>query len=110
MSKNALLEKKLKDMIATSQHKMQELSIQIETLDNRYQQLLDDLNSTPEQLREHAENSANYEQPIWEFLQNEKQKVEKAYNHDANSVRDVNQVKKTFSERQSIQSHWIHVR
>jgi outer membrane murein-binding lipoprotein Lpp len=110
MSKNALLEKKLKEMVLIAQHKMLELSIQVENLDSRYQQLLDDIDSTPEQVKAYAENPANYEQPIWELLHNEKEKLENGYNHDINSVRDVNKVKKTFSERKSIQSHWIHVR
>lgn len=110
MSKNALLEKKLKDMIAASQLRMQELSIQVETLDDRYQQLFDELEITPDQLKEHAEDQTKYEMPIWEFLQEEKQKIEKAYEHDANSVRDIKKVKRTFSERKSIQQHWIHVR
>lgn len=110
MSRKALLEKKLKDMVVASQHRMQELSLQLENLSEGYNELFGKLNMTPDQVKDHAENQENYDLPIWEFLQQEKEKIEKSYAHDADSVRDIGRIRQTFSERKSIQQHWIHVR
>jgi hypothetical protein len=110
MPKNALYEKKLKEMILSAQQNLQELAIQRDKLDREYQRLCEELDSTPEDLKNHAEDSDNYTQPIWEFLNNEKQNLETRYSADLNSIRDVKKLKKTFSENQFIQPHWIHVR
>ena len=110
MPKNRHLEKKLKNMILSAQLNIQELTIQSEKLEREYEKLCIDLETTPEKLQIHAENPTNYGQPIWEFLQNEKLKLETRYSHDADNVRDLSKLEKTFSERKSIQQHWIHVR
>jgi hypothetical protein len=104
------LEEKLEEKIQKTKLKMKELSLALERLNQEYQQLLDELASTPEQIKDYLENSDNFTPPIWEMLQNEKKKLDDQLNLELSLVRDPLKLKKTFSEKGSIQNHWLFVR
>jgi cytochrome oxidase Cu insertion factor (SCO1/SenC/PrrC family) len=104
------LEQKLEANIQNTQLKMQQLAISMESLENEYQQLLEDLALTPEQLKDYAEDSSNFSPPIWEQLQNDKKKLDEKLDLALKSVRDPLKIKKTFSDQGLIQRHWIFVR
>ena len=105
-----VINEKLEEKIHKTERKLIELSIHIQRLDREYQQLLDELALTPEQIKEFAENPKNFSPPIWEQLQNEKKLAEEKLNLALNNVRDANNTKKTFSEKGKVQQHWLFVR
>lgn len=104
------LEEKLEEKIQKTKFKMKELSLALERLNQEYHQLLEELASTPEQIKDYLENSENFTPPIWEMLQNEKKKLDDQLNLELSRVRDPLKLKKTFSENGSIQNHWLFVR
>jgi hypothetical protein len=101
---------KLEDKIHKTERKLNELSIILKRLDREYQELLKELSSTPEQLKEYVANPDHFDPPIWEQLQNEKKIWDEKLNLELNSVPDPLKTKKTVSERASIQQHWLFVR
>ncbi|WP_068468696.1 hypothetical protein [Candidatus Protochlamydia phocaeensis] len=104
------LEKKLKEKIQQTQLKMQEISINMEKLEREYQLLLEELALTPDQLKNYVEDSNNFSPPIWEQLQNDKQKLDEKLDLDLKSVRDPLKIQKTLSESSHVRQHWIFVR
>lgn len=104
------LEQSLEEKFQTTQLKMQELTMGMEKLELEYQNLLEDLGLTAEQLQDYATNPDNFSQPIWEQLQNEKKQLDEKLNLNLNNVRDPLKVKKTLADRGHIQQHWIFVR
>jgi hypothetical protein len=105
-----VIEEKLEAKIHRTEKKLIELSLHMQRLNCEYQQLLEDLALTPEQLKEFVENPKNFPPPIWEQLQNEKKKMDERLNLELNNVRDANKTKKVIAERGKVQSHWLFVR
>lgn len=104
------MEEKLEEKIQRSERKLLELSLHIQRLNSEYQQLLEELDLTPEQLKIFAENPENFPPPIWEQLQDEKKQWEACLNLELENVRDANKTKKVIAERGKIQRHWLFVR
>lgn len=103
-------EQKLEDKITTTQRKLKELSIKMEKLDHDYNKLLKELELTPEQLKNYIENPENFTQPIWEQLQNEKKMLDEKLNLELSRASDPNKTKQAYSEKGTIQQHWLFVR
>lgn len=105
-----VIEEKLEEKIHRTERKLIELSLHIQRLSREYQEILDELSLTPEQLKEFAENPENFSPPIWEQLQKEKKKMHEMLESELNNVRDANKTKKTISERGTVRQHWLFVR
>lgn len=104
------LEQNQEEKFQATQLKMQELTIGMEKLELDYQNLLEDLGLTSEQLQDYATNPDNFSQPIWEQLQNEKKLLDEKLNLNLKNIRDPLKVKKTMADSSHIQQHWIFVR
>lgn len=104
------IEEKLEERIHKTERKLIELSLHIQRLNREYQEILDDLALTPEQLKSFVENPANFTPPIWEQLQKEKKAMEEKLNLELNNVRDANKAKSTIAEKGKVQQHWLFVR
>lgn len=100
----------LEDKIHETKLKMKEISINLEHLDHTYQQLLKELAMTSEEVIAYTDNPDNFSPPIWEELQNEKKKLDEKLDLELSHLRDPLQAKKSYSERGTIQQHWIFVR
>jgi hypothetical protein len=104
------IKEKLEEKIQATERKLNELSIRLKRLDEEYQQLLKEWGLTAEELKNHVENPENFDPSIWEELQKEKKKLDEKLNLELNSVSDPLKTKQAFSERGSIQQHWLFVR
>ena len=104
------IHEKIEEQIHKTEQKLKELSIHIQRLDREYTQLLEELELTPEQLKDFAKNPANFSSSIWEKLQEEKKQFDEELNLKLSNVRDANKTKQTLSEKSSIQQHWLFVR
>lgn len=104
------IEEKLEEKIHRTERKLVELSLHIQRLSREYQEILEELALTPEQLKEFAENPANFPPPIWEQLQKEKKQMNEKLELELTNVRDANKTKKAIAERGTVQQHWLFVR
>jgi hypothetical protein len=104
------VKEKLEDKIVKTERRLKEFAIRLKRLDREYQRLLEELALTPEQLKDFAENPANFDPPIWEQLQNEKKKRDEILTLEIESIPDPNKTKQATSERGKVQQHWLYVR
>lgn len=102
--------KNLEEKIRSTEQKLNTFSISLKRLEIEYQQLLEELALTPEQLKSYMENPENFSPLIWEQLQNEKTKLDEKLNLELGSIPDPHKTKKTIAERGNIQQHWLFVR
>lgn len=104
------IEEKFEEKIHRTERKLIELSLHIQRLSREYQEILDELALTPDQLKEFAENPDNFPPTVWEQLQKEKKQMHEKLDLDLNNIRDANKTKKTIAERGTVQQHWLFVR
>lgn len=103
------LEKKIEAKIQNTRKKLQEIEINLENL-QRELQILEENSTSSEDMAAFIENKDNFSNPIWEKLQKEKKILEEKMNRELNSIPDPNLNKKAYSEKGTIQPHWIFVR
>lgn len=103
-------EKQLEAKINRADKKMRELTLNIQRLSREYEKFLDDLDLTPEQLKIFVESPDSFSEQIRETLEIEKKKMGERLNLQLNNVRNANATQKTFSERGTVQQHWLFVR
>lgn len=103
-------EEKIEDKIHHTEKKLRELSIILKRLDSEYQQLLAEMELTPEQVKAYVENAEDFPPQVWAYLQKVKLRFDEGLNLAISNVPDVERTKKTLSERGSIQKHWLFVR
>jgi|LakMenE18May11ns_1017448.scaffolds.fasta_scaffold9922340_3 hypothetical protein len=89
---------------------LQELLIRIDVLDREVKTLLDELQVTPEQVSKFISDSSNFTPENWEELQQQRQSLELKLSREKENIRDPLKNKKTFSERASVQQHWLYVK
>jgi hypothetical protein len=99
-----------KDIFQRKQLKINELSINMEKLDRDYETILKESGLNFEQIKNYVDNPDNFSQPIWQRLHVEKQKLSLKLDLALENIKDPSKLKRTFSERGKIQSHWIFVR
>lgn len=104
------LEENLEEKIHRTEKKLKEFSITLSRLESDYQQILKDLNITPDQLANFSENPEDYDQAEWEQLQDVKKKLDEKLNLELSRIYDPQKTKKTLSEKGTIQQHWLFVR
>lgn len=100
----------LEDKIQETEKKLHEISLDMKRLDREYQNLLDEIELSPLELKEYVENPKNFSAPIWEQLQAEKKMLDEKLNLELNNIPDLLKTQKVFSERGKIQQHWLFVR
>lgn len=100
----------LQNRLQQNELKMRELTINLERLDLEYQQLFQEVGLTLAQIQTYISNEANFSQSIWEKFQKQKKELDEKLKLTLDNVTDPAHLKKKFSERGSIQNHWIFVR
>lgn len=100
----------LEKRINHTQLKFNEISINIESLDRELDHLMSELGFEPKKLQEFVQNPNNFSASNWEKLKEEQKKLNDKLHLSLKNVHDPMQVKKMFSERATIQPHWIFVR
>lgn len=104
------LEQELEEKIQKTQLKIEEVDLQIQKLNEDINLLMKDLEKTPEQLEQFLSNPDNFARPIWELLQEERQRLDQKLTLELNRIRDPLKAKKSLSEIATIRPHWIFVR
>lgn len=105
-----VIEQKLEEKIHRTERRLLELSLHLQRLNQEHQKLLEELDLTPEQLKDFVENPENFPPPIWEQLQKEKKEWDEKLDLELKNVRNANKTKSVLSERGTIQQHWLFVR
>lgn len=103
-------EQKPEEKLDCKQKSLREISINLEKLDREYHELMTELNLEPHHIKNYIEEPSNFSEPIWELLKNEQKKLDAKLDLSLKSIKDPIKLKKTFSERGSVQPHWIFVR
>lgn len=103
-------ERNLEEKLQHTEHKMNEFMIGLEKLDREYQSLLNTLGLTSEQIHAHLSEKNNFSQPIWEALQIQKKTLDDKLDLAVKGVKDPKKLQETFSERATVQQHWLFVR
>lgn len=93
-----------------TQKQFKELTIHLEALERNYQDVLNHLSMTSEQLKEFMENPNNFSVEAWEELQQEKEQMEQLLKLQFAQINNPQQIKKKYSERGTIQQNWLFVR
>jgi hypothetical protein len=105
-----LYKESISDKILRTERKMKELSIQMEKIKNDYQQLLEELSLTPQQISHHINNPENFSPPIWEKIQKEKAHLDEKLNLELSQIKDPLKNEKGYLEQATIKQHWLFVR
>jgi len=105
------LDEELKENIQTTHliH-MHELAIQMERMEKEYQELLQELGLTQEQLKKDIENPDNYSVPIWKILQEEKIRLNEKFSMELSNLPNPFKTLQRLAEQKEIKRHWIFVR
>lgn len=88
---------------------LMELMLRHENLKRQTEELLQELQITPEQLTTYIENKENFTEKNWNELQSERTKIEEKIQTEISSINNPLKAKKTYSEK-NIPNHWISVR
>lgn len=105
-----MVQEKIEAKINRTTRRLAELSLRQQRLAQEYQKLLKDLNLSPDELKESADGMGKFSAEIQEDLLRERKKIEDNLNFKLTNIRNPNATKKTYSERATIQSHWLFVR
>lgn len=100
----------MKNNFQKKEKNLSELLQTFEQLSREYQQLLEELGLTSEQLQTYIENPKNFTPAFWQQLQNEKERLDEQLNIELSNFPDPFKTKKSFSERGAVQQHWLFVR
>ena len=102
-------EAKLESHIQKNENAIQELSIRIESLNRDVEQLLNELNVTPEQLTTYIENKDNFSEENWQTLLDQRKALDEKLLRE---MLNISNPKKTQETRKqlNVQQHWLFVR
>lgn len=103
-------ERNLEEKMQYTHHQMNEFLINLEKLDRDYQYLLNEIGLTPEQIQTYINNQNNFSSSVWETLQTQRKTLDEKLDLTLKGIPNANETKKTFSEKASIQQHWLFVR
>jgi hypothetical protein len=101
---------KLEQRIEKMDLKLQELGIDLEYLDENFNQVLSNLNITSEELYTYIEDPKNFSPETQKKFEKERMQLDEKLNLALKNVKDPLKTKKTFSEKKEVQSHWLFVR
>lgn len=99
----------LEKVIQKNEMAIQELAIRIETVDRHVQELLSELQVSPEQLTGFVEKRENFTEDNWSTMNQHKQELEEKLQRELANIRNPLKTKKAFAERK-VERHWLFVR
>jgi len=102
-------EKNLEEKIQKNELKINELSIKLDAIDREVNELLNELNVSPEQLTQFVHTEQNFSKEDWIHLQEEQQKMHTKLQIELDGIRNPKEMQKRYSER-VVQNHWLFVR
>lgn len=105
MSLEAMLEKQVEKNAQT----IRELAIQIENINRQTEELLKELNVSPDQLTTFINNKDAFSEENWNALTAQRKALDEKLLLELANVRNPLKAKKTFQDRQ-VQPHWLFVR
>jgi seryl-tRNA synthetase len=100
---------KLEERILTAQRKIQEMTINLENLDREFNQLLSESGLEAAQIEAYIKEMERSKDPIWETLKAEQDQLNQNLENRLTQIKDPKKLQQVFSEKASIQSHWIYV-
>lgn len=103
-------ENKIDQKLDHHEKKIRELSIQTDTLEREFDQLLNDLKVTRDQLRIYIENKDYFSDKDWEEIERQKQELDHKLLLQLKNIVDPLKAKKSLQERKDIQPQWLFVR
>ncbi len=104
------MQEEINKKIQATENRMRECSLSLERLNQEYQQLLNDLGLTQEQLKARVENRDHYTPQEWEEMQQEQKRLDEKLNLELAHLTDPLKTKEAFSSVKTIQQHWLFVR
>lgn len=104
------MQEEISKKIQASEKQMKEFSLSLERLNQEYQELLNDLELTPEQIKTNIENPAYFSSEAREAIEQEQRKLDEKLNLALNNVKDLKKAEETFDTLKTIQQHWLFVR
>jgi len=90
-------------------NKAKELSIRNESLDKQVQDLLEEIQVTPEQLTVFVENEQNFTEKNWEELQKHRSELDEKLQRELANIRDPLKAKQKQAQLK-VGPHWLFVR
>lgn len=102
-------EDELENKIEKFERSFNELTIRFENQNKLVNDLLEELNVTPEQLSEFIKKKENFTEENWEELEKQTKLLEQRLLLELANISNPTKRKKTYAER-NIQPHWLFVR
>lgn len=100
----------LDEVIESNEKRIRELSIQIENLDKKIEDLYKELKLTPEQVNVFIENRSYHSDQAWEAIQKERQAINEKLRKELSNIIDPLKQKQKYSQMSVQQQHWLYVR
>lgn len=104
------MQEEIHKKIQSTEKEMRELSLSVERLHQEYQQLLNELELTPEQIKASIENPENLLPEERELIQEERKKLDEKLNLELSQIKDIKKTEENFETLKEIQKHWLFVR
>lgn len=104
-----MLEKQLESYLQKHTKAIEELEINIDSLNRHVDDLFNELCVTPEQISLFIQNRENFTEENWTYLSEELHSLEVKLQRELANISNPQKTKKSFNER-NIQSHWLFVR
>ncbi len=89
---------------------MKEIQIRLERLEAGYQDLLNDLGLTQDDLNQHQESPDAFPQEIWDGLQNVKQQIDTKISLALTNIENPAKVERRRKSQARIKNNWIFCR
>jgi hypothetical protein len=86
------------------------LSIENESLDQQVDALFKELQVTPEQISQFIKNEQNFTQENWEFLKQERKKLDEKLLLSLTQVSNLKKIKDKRAQQAAVQPHWLFIR
>lgn len=88
---------------------IQELSIRIEALNRDVNELLSQLNVTPDQLTTYLENKDNFSEENWNSLLEQRKALDEKLLRELLNISNPKKTQESF-KKMNVQPHWLFVR
>lgn len=104
-----LAQHSLDQQITQQETKINELAIQLESLEDSVSELMKFLNVTSEQLTTFISKPENFTEQNWNDLVKQKKLLDDKLHRELANIRNPLQTKKSYSNLH-VERHWLHVR
>lgn len=90
--------------------KIKELSIQTETLEREFNQFLNEMKVTREQIRKFVGSKEYFTEENWEEIQKQQKELDQKLLVQLRNIQNPLKTKKTMAERKDITPQWLYVK